>query len=132
MTKKIMSAMILIIIICIGINLYCYEIYASDWGFTIDGILNGADSFIEKGKNDTAIDETKLKTTSNDMFVIIAGIAMVTSVIVGMIIGIKFMVASIDEKAKVKEAIVPYVVGCAVAFGAIGIWKLAIAILSSW
>ncbi len=130
MTKRIISASIIIMIICMGINLYCYDIYA-DWGDTIDGVMNGADKFLDKGK-DAPVSEVNLKNASDDIFTIVLGIAMVVSVIVGMIIGIKFMVASIDEKAKVKEALVPYVVGCAVAFGAIGIWKLAITILSSW
>ena len=130
MTKKIISAIILIAIIGIGINLYYYDTYAA-WDDTIDGVMSGAEGFLEKGK-DVPINENKLASTSNIIFAIVLGIAMVIAVIVGMIIGIKFMVASIDEKAKVKEALVPYVVGCAVAFGAIGIWKLAITILSSW
>lgn len=128
MAKKVISAMILIIIICMGINLFCYDIYAGD---TIDTVMNGARNFIKEG-SEVPIEEVSLKNTSDLIFTIVLAIAMVTAVIVGMIIGISFMVASIDEKAKIKEALLPYVVGCAVAFGAIGIWKLAITILSSW
>lgn len=46
--------------------------------------------------------------------------------LVGTIIGIQFMVASAEDKAKVKEALVPYVIGCAVIFGAFSIWKVAV------
>lgn len=46
--------------------------------------------------------------------------------IVGTILGIQFMVASAEDKAKVKEAIVPYVVGCIVIFGAFTIWGTAV------
>lgn len=46
--------------------------------------------------------------------------------IVGIIIGIQFMVASAEDKAKVKEALVPYVVGCIVIFGAFTIWSIAV------
>ena len=45
---------------------------------------------------------------------------------VGTIIGIQFMMASAEEKAKVKEALIPYVVGCAVIFGAFTIWSIAV------
>ena len=54
------------------------------------------------------------------------------AVIIGMVIGIQFMTASVEEKAKIKESLVPYVVGCVVVFGAFGIWKLAVTVLSAW
>lgn len=46
--------------------------------------------------------------------------------LVGTMIGIQFMVASAEDKAKVKEALVPYVIGCAVIFGAFTIWSIAV------
>lgn len=46
--------------------------------------------------------------------------------LVGTVIGIQFMVASAEDKAKVKEALIPYVIGCAVIFGAFTIWSMAV------
>lgn len=46
--------------------------------------------------------------------------------IVGIIIGIQFLIASAEDKAKVKEALVPYIVGCIVIFGAFTIWSIAV------
>lgn len=46
--------------------------------------------------------------------------------VVGIIIGIQFMVASAEDKAKVKETLVPYIVGCIVIFGAFTIWSIAV------
>ena len=63
----------------------------------------------------------------NTLFII----AIVVAVIIGMIIAIQFMTASASEKAKVKETLVPYVAGCIVIFGAFGIWKLIVELLSS-
>ncbi len=57
---------------------------------------------------------------------------MVVAVIVGLIIGIRFMVSGVDEKAKIKEELMPYVIGCFIIFGAFGIWKIIVSILSSW
>jgi hypothetical protein len=45
---------------------------------------------------------------------------------VGTVLGIKFMLGSIEEKAKIKEVLIPYILGCVVVFGAYGIWRLVI------
>ena len=57
-------------------------------------------------------------------------IGIVVMLLVGTIIGIQFMVASAEDKAKVKETLVPYVIGCVVIFGAFAIWKLAVTVFS--
>lgn len=44
----------------------------------------------------------------------------------GTIIGIQFIVASAEDKAKLKEALVPYIVGCIVIFGAFTIWSIVV------
>ena len=40
------------------------------------------------------------------------------------------MVSRAEDKAKVKESMIPYVVGCIAIFGALMIWKVVIGILS--
>ena len=40
------------------------------------------------------------------------------------------MWGSVEEQTKAKEALIPYVVGCFVIFGAFGIWKLAVTIFA--
>ena len=50
------------------------------------------------------------------------------SVIIGAILGIKFMIGSVEEKAELKEMMMPYILGCIVIFGAFGIWKMTMAI----
>lgn len=46
--------------------------------------------------------------------------------IVGTILGIQFMVASAEDKAKVKEALIPYFIGCAIIFGGFTIWSIVV------
>ena len=41
------------------------------------------------------------------------------------------MVGSVDQKAKVKDSLNPYIVGCIVIFGAFGIWKIVLTILEN-
>lgn len=125
MIKKIIYV-ILLIILSIGINLAYTKTYAAS---TVDDVMNGADGFLKAG-SDTVIQDGTLKDTSDFLFNLLLAIAIVIAVIIGMVIGIKFMMAGIEEKAKLKEALMPYFVGCFVVFGAFGIWKLAVTILS--
>ena len=64
------------------------------------------------------------------LYNIFLGVGMVIAVIVGIILGIQFMTSGSEEKAKIKESLIGYVIGCIVVFGAFGIWKLAIMIIS--
>ena len=72
----------------------------------------------------------EIKGIMNNIYDIIFPLGVAATVIIGGILGIKFMLASAEEKAKLKESLVPYVAGCAVIYGAFGIWKLAITIFS--
>lgn len=107
-------------------------------------LWHGANGFLEAGKDAThdtsagdykseaKLDETQLKATSDFIYNLLLAIAMVVAVIVGLVIGIRFMTASVEEKAKIKELLVPYVVGCTVIFGAFGIWSLTVNVLMKW
>lgn len=46
-----------------------------------------------------------------------------------MVLGIKYMIGSIDEKADTKGKLMIYAIGCIVIFGAFGIWQLITNIL---
>lgn len=83
--------------------------------------------FLEAG-NDVSqtIDTLALKNTSDYIYNALLAIGIMVAVIVAMVLGIQFMVASADEKAKVKEAILPFIVGCIAVFGAFTIWKIVV------
>ena len=128
------SKKILMLTITIFLTVFMWQIepqvYAAN---SLDEIMTGADNFIEAGQQSKEhLDEKKLEDTSNMIFNTLLAIAIVIAVIVGMIIGIQFMVAGVEEKAKIKEALLPYVISCVVVFGAFGIWKIAVTLLSSW
>lgn len=95
-------------------------------------IFTGADNFIQAGVNDnhTTIDDSTLEKMSDSIYNLLLIIAIVVAVIVGLVIGIQFMTGSVAQKAKIKETLIPYIAGCIVIFGAFGIWKLVVEILS--
>lgn len=72
------------------------------------------------------INETQLQETSNFMYKLLLAIGIIVMFIVGTILGIQFMIASAEDKAEVKKALVPYVVGCIVIFGAFTIWSIVV------
>ena len=88
--------------------------------------------FWPNGKDVTdTIKVTQLIKTSQFLFQVLVSIGVAVMLIVGTIIGIKFMVASAEEKAKVKEMLIPYTVGCAVILGAFTIWEIVVTIMQN-
>ncbi len=99
-------------------------VYAENSG--LSQIISGGDEFMEKGSTSSGIifDKEKMKNTSNTIANILIAIGTVIAVIVSSILGIKFMIGSVEEKAQIKEALVPFIIGCIVIFGAFTIWKI--------
>ena len=126
MKNKYIKILILIMCLCI--------IPVKSFGVTaIDDVVSDGDKFLQKGIGEvsTVIDEEQLKNVSSDIYNLVLAIGMVIAVAVGVVLGIQFMMSSIDEKAKVKETLIVYFVGCAVLFGAFTIWKIVIGILGT-
>lgn len=94
-----------------------------------DDIFKGADDFVSKGN--VQVDEDKLKDASASIYYILLYIGIAAASIIGVVLGIQFMSASAEDKAKVKEQLIPYVIGCVVVFGAFAIWKLVVSVLNN-
>ena len=96
---------------------------------SLDDMMGDADKFINSA-GEAAISATSLQSFSQTYYNILLTIGIVVAAIVGSILGIKFMISGAEEKAQIKELLVPYIVGCIVVFGAFAIWKLLVTILS--
>ncbi len=108
----------------------CQEYIILAGTHNIDEILGEAGSFINTGTSQgSKIDGQNLKNASDTLFNILLTIGVFLTVAVGVYLGAKFMLASAEDKAKVKESLIPYFAGCVVIFGAFTIWKLAITLL---
>ena len=95
----------------------------------LSNIVSGADGFIQNGQGSSKIDNDDIHNLSDSLYNILLIIGTVIAMIVGVVLGIQFITGSVEAKSKVKESLIPYVVGCIVIFGAFGIWKLAITVL---
>ena len=76
-----------------------------------------------------SIDESQLQKASGEVYNVFLVLGIAAAVIEGMVMGIKFITGSIDEKADVKNSLIPYVAGCVVVFGAFAIWKFVLNII---
>lgn len=108
-------------------------------GKGIDDIIRDAEAFEQErggtvgaqGSQAFEINQGRLQDFSSNLFSVLLIAATAISVLVGILIGIKYMIGSVEEKAKYKEWIVPYLAGCAAVYGAFGIWKLLVTVLGS-
>ena len=106
--------------------------YDPDASHTVDEIMNEADGFINTGRGETVpINGENVRVGSGILYNILLAIAVVVAVIVGLYLAIKFMMSSAEDKAKVKESLIPYIAGCIVIFASFTIWKLIITILGN-
>ena len=94
----------------------------------VDDVISDGDSFIGLGKEDR-IDVSNLRTFSRNIYNILLTIGIAVAVISGSIIGIKYMLGSVEEKADIKSLLIPYIAGCVIIFGSFAIWKLVVTIL---
>ena len=69
---------------------------------SFSGWADDAKTFLSKADQTATVDENKLASASNEVYGMLSSVGMVASVIVGIILGIKYMMASVEEKANVK------------------------------
>ncbi len=101
---------------------------ASFWG----DIFSAGDNFLNQGKtsSNNIINGQAVQDEVEKIYNILFAIGVVLTVLVGAVLGIKFMAGSIEEQAKIKELLLPYIVGCIVVFGTFAIWKIVITVAS--
>ena len=75
----------------------------------------------EGGNNNIKL-STPLEVINN----LLLGIGIGVSVLIATVMGIKFIIGSVEQKAEIKEMLIPFVLGCVILFGAIGIFRLVI------
>ncbi len=107
--KIILSAMLIFLIIS-----NFYSVFAD--------IDTNKYSNIYQSSNDT----TQIFTMSGKILGIVQVIGMGVAVISLSIMGTKYMISSVEEKAKIKEQFIPYVIGAVLLFGGATLIKIVI------
>ena len=66
----------------------------------------------------TPVNSTRAKNLGNSIITVLSTVGSIISVIVLVIIGIKYMLGSVEEKAEYKRSLMPYFIGSVILFGA--------------
>ena len=66
----------------------------------------------------TKISNSNLMDTGNGIITVLTVIGTVISVIVLIILGLKYMFGSIEERAEYKKTMMPYIIGAVLVFAA--------------
>lgn len=113
----------LIYIIVIVLFVFCFNIKV----FALGDIIESGDEFLEKGNSvGETIKLINLRDVSNFFYKVFLSVGIAVAVIVGLVIGIRYIYEGAEGQAKLKEAFIPYIVGCFIVFSAFPIWKIVI------
>lgn len=70
----------------------------------------------------------RIETATSKILTVISNVGMAVAVIMLAILGIKYMLGSVEEKAEYKEGLIPYVIGAFILFGITSFVKILMAI----
>lgn len=113
---------ILIVIVCIFFIIPSYA-DALSWQETIDG----AKGFVSEGKGGFELfNKGEQEKGVSELYYFILGFGIVAAVVIGTIIAIQIITSGVEGKAKYKEKLIPFCLGCIVVFGGLGIWRIAV------
>lgn len=137
---KILEYLLKILVIIFILQIIILPTYSNAASFWQE-IFSSGDKFIQNGKNQaitnnaqtggTMLKDEEIRDANSDIFNALLSVGIVLTVLVGGVLGVKFMIASAEDKAKIKESMIPYVIGCVIIYGAFGIWKIVITILNN-
>ena len=97
-------------------------------------IIKDGKDFIQTGEQSgegQLKDPNKLQDLSGYLYNILLAAGVIVAVVVATILGIQFMIGGAEGQAKVKEMLVPFIVGCIIVFGGFGLWKIAVTVGNS-
>ena len=114
-TMRIICAVIIALTVLVSISNICFAALSA-------GDIKGTGG---------DVGDNQIKAVGNYIAIIIRNVGIVLAVILLMILGIKYMIGSAEEKADYKKTMIPYLVGCVCLFGASAIAQVVIQMGSS-
>lgn len=125
--KYIISVSLKIIIITVAIIFLISILF--NYSYATDKVIQGAENFLGTGTGST-LKPANIKKASDTVYNALLAVGTIIVVIVGAVLGIQFILGSTEEKAKIKESLIPFIIGSVIIFGAFGIWKIAVTVFS--
>lgn len=158
--KKLKRTGLFLVILIVMLNVLniftsnVYAVYSRDEGYSQEGaeqlkervdsdkeadrsdlssgtILSEGKDFINKRSSQTPIKWDEIKKNILPIAHILVAIATVVFMIVGMIMGIKYMISGADERAGIKQKLIWLIIAMVLVYGATGIYNLVVDIMQN-
>lgn len=105
---KIMLFIILtIMLLPLLCEIYSYEVQAAEFD---------PNPYVENIKNDSTTGTDSINQIGRTIIGLLRGFGTIVSVAALIVIGIKYMIGSVEEKAQYKKTMMPYVIGAIIVF----------------
>ena len=88
---------------------------------TISNVVLATDKEVNFNPNQykgTSTDVSGINNIGNQIITIVSTVGSIASVIVLVVLGLKYMMGSAEEKAEYKKTLLPYIIGAALVFAA--------------
>ena len=123
--KNIKMIFIILISIVLIFNIPLYS-----KAFSVDDIIESGNDFLNAADSQVTItpSEDGLMKLSQSISSVLLTIAIGITLISAIVMAINFIVQSVEDKAKIKESMIPWIIGIFISFGAYGIWKITMLI----
>ena len=105
-TVKIISALLIVIMLIASLSSIAYA-------STTEETLN---AMLEAQKNGSANGTNEVTTLGGRIVGIVQVVGVIIAVIILLVIGIKYMLGSAEEKAEYKKSMMPYLIGALLIF----------------
>lgn len=128
MLKKVIYALVIIVTISLTTNVEYLHTYA---GTTTEGIKDGIidPGYYNPDTSSSATGADRVKNFANMVIGVIQVVGTIASVAVLIVLGIKYMIGGVEERAEYKKTMLPYVIGALLLFGITNLLEIIIKIV---
>lgn len=133
-TSKFIKIIIMVVVL-MGINsMFFGEVKADDNMPDVESIFSAGKQWIETGRNSNEDKYNSPVEFVNELMPIgqiLVSVGIGTLTIVSVIMAIRWITATPDKQAQLKQQLIGLVVAAFVIFGAVGIWEFVIHVMNS-
>lgn len=114
-TVKVLTALLLVVMMVMSLNTVAF---ASGSTTTSSGEIGSVIDKINDSANNKLNDDSGVASLGGQIVGIIQIIGIVVAVVILLVLGIKYMTGSAQEKAEYKKTMIPYIIGAILIFAA--------------
>ena len=104
----------------------------NNYVYAIGDVISSAQDFLGEAKTDSfGLKGDVISGAAGDIYNILLGAGIIIIMVIAVFLGVKFIMASAEEKADIKQSMLPFIIGTFVTFAAFGISRIMVNLLSS-